>query len=285
MTWEETIIFIRTKPEYQDLVEKAYFHEDLEFNVRNFGNSLEFKETLAIINKYAPNAQRILDIGCGNGISAINFALKEYQVYAVEPDASITIGAGAIKKIKEQLHLDNIEIYEEFAEDIKFESNSFDIVYVRQAVHHSKDLIKFIGECLRVLKPGGLLLTIRDHVIFDESDKQWFLKSHPLHKFYGGENAFTREQYKKAMTLAGGTIIKELKYYESVLNYFPETQESLEKLVQEENQRIRKKLKNKLGSIGTTGFMFAIYKMICNFHPLNEKKIPGRMYSYIVIKQ
>lgn len=284
MTWEETITFIRTKPEYQDLVEKAYFHEDLDFNVKNFGKSDEFIETLAIIKEYAPDATRILDIGCGNGISSINFALKGYQVSAVEPDASDTVGAGAIKIMKAKHDLNNIEIYEEFAEDIKFEDNSFDIVYVRQAVHHSNDLNKFIGECLRVLENGGLLLSVRDHVIFDANDKKWFLKSHPLHKFYGGENAFTSGQYRNAIELAGGRIIKELKHYDSVLNYFPETKESLDNLVQEEEQRIRKKLKDKLGFIGTTGFVFDIYKMLFKFRPLNEKKVPGRMYSYIVLK-
>lgn len=284
MTWEETITFIRTKPVYQDLVEKAYFHEDLDFNVKNFGKSDEFIETLAIIKEYAPDATRILDIGCGNGISSINFALKGYQVSAVEPDASDTVGAGAIKIMKAKQDLNNIEIYEEFAEDIKFEDNSFDIIYVRQAVHHSNDLNKFIRECLRVLKNGGLLLTVRDHVIFDASDKKWFLKSHPLHKFYGGENAFTSGQYRNAIELAGGTIIKELKHYDSVLNYFPETKESLDNLVQEEEQRIRKKLKDKLGLIGATGFVFDIYRILFKFHPLNEKKVPGRMYSYIVLK-
>lgn len=285
MTWEETIAFIRTKPEYQGLVEKAYFHEDLGSNVKNFGKSDEFIETLAIIEEYAPDAVDILDIGCGNGISSINFAFKGYQVTAVEPDSSDTVGAGAIKKMKSQLNLNNLEIYKEFAEDIKFEDNSFDIVYVRQAVHHSNDLNKFIGECLRVLKNGGLLLTVRDHVIFNESDKQWFLKSHPLHKFYGGENAFTSGQYRKAIELAGGKIIKELKHYDSVLNYFPETKESLENQVKEEEKLIRQKLKDKLGFIGASGLVYGIYKMIFNFHPLNEKKIPGRMYSYIIVKQ
>lgn len=285
MTWEETIAFIRTKPEYQDLVTKAYFHEDLEFNINNFGKSKEFEETLAIIKEYAPDANSILDIGCGNGISSINFALKEYQVTAVEPDSSTTVGAGAIRTMKARLNLNNIKVYEAFAEDIKFEDNSFDIVYVRQAVHHSNDLNKFIGECLRVLKPGGLLFTIRDHVIFNESDKKWFLKSHPLQKYYGGENAYTSLQYRTAMTRAGGIIEKELKYYDSIINYFPETQQSLDRKVEEEEKRIRKKLADKLGFIGATGFMFHIYKMMFNFHPLNEEKIPGRMYSYIVLKQ
>ena len=33
MTWEETIISIRKEEGFKDLVEKAYFDEDLELNV------------------------------------------------------------------------------------------------------------------------------------------------------------------------------------------------------------------------------------------------------------
>ncbi|PHQ58442.1 MAG: SAM-dependent methyltransferase, partial [Sulfurimonas sp.] len=101
--------------------------------------------------------------------------------------------------------MSNLEIFESFAEDIKFDSNSFDVVYVRQAMHHANDLNKFIGECGRVVKNGGLLLTIRDHVIFDAKDKEWFLESHPLHKFYGGENAYKPEEYESAMENASMT--------------------------------------------------------------------------------
>ncbi len=114
------------------------------------------------------------------------------MVTAVEPDPSLTVGAGAVRKLKEHYELKNLEDYENFAEDINFKSNYFDIVYIRQAMHHANNLNKFIKECVRVLKPNGLLLTIRDHVIYDEKDKNWFLEYHPLHKIYEGENAFTR---------------------------------------------------------------------------------------------
>ena len=100
MNWHETIIYIRTKPEYKFLVEKAYFEEDLPLNVERFRNEEEFKETLILLKKYAPNAKNILDIGAGNGISSVAFALAGYNVTVVEPDASDTVGAEAIRKLK-----------------------------------------------------------------------------------------------------------------------------------------------------------------------------------------
>ncbi|WP_299226457.1 bifunctional 2-polyprenyl-6-hydroxyphenol methylase/3-demethylubiquinol 3-O-methyltransferase UbiG [uncultured Psychroserpens sp.] len=284
-TWEETIQYIRKKPEFEALVEQAYFHEDLVFNVENFGKSDEFFETLRIIKSYQPKGKRILDIGCGNGISSINFALNNYHVTAVEPDTSNTVGSGAIRILKKNYKLNNIEIHEDFAENIKFDSNSFDIVYIRQAMHHANDIEKFIKECVRVLKPKGLLLCVRDHVIYNQKDKDWFLKEHPLHKFYGGENAFTSEIYKNAIELAGAEVKKELKYYDSVINYFPTKKEDLQRLAQQNTYSQKKKLAHKIGVFAKIPLVWLLYKKFSSFESLNEKHIPGRMYSYISIKK
>ena len=57
MNWEETIQFIRTQPEYNELVEKAYFDENLPVNVERFKKSEEYKETLSLILHYSPDAK------------------------------------------------------------------------------------------------------------------------------------------------------------------------------------------------------------------------------------
>lgn len=285
MTWEETIQFIRKEPDYEELVKNAYFDENLELNVSRFKASLEFKETLTLIKRYAPDAKTLLDIGCGNGISVINFAQQGYQVTAVEPDPSKTVGAGAIQILKDKLNLTNVDIHVDFAENINFQDNTFDIVYVRQAMHHANDLNKFIKECVRVLKPNGLLLTIRDHVVFNEKDKAWFLKSHPLHKFYGGENAFSPKAYRDAIQSADASIIKELKYYDNVINYFPQTLADIQTLKNERLKKQKGKLKNKLGVISKLPFVWDMYQKLSGYNPLNEALVPGRMYSYIAIKK
>jgi ubiquinone/menaquinone biosynthesis C-methylase UbiE len=288
MTWEETIQMIRGKEEFQDLVRLAYFDEDLSLNVERFSQSEEFSETLAIFNTYAPQAKTILDIGSGNGVSAVNFALKGYQVAAVEPDDSLTVGAGAINWVKEQQQLDNLTVYNSFAEDINFEDNSFDIVYVRQAMHHANELFKFMEECVRVLKPNGLLLTVRDHVIFDAKDKEWFLETHALHKYYGGENAFMPSEYKQAITEGGAEVVKELKYYDSSINYYPLTEEQLEKTKREYIVHFKKHLQKKIGFLSKLPGVFSLYAYVKGIDAndgLNEKKIPGRMYTYISIKK
>jgi SAM-dependent methyltransferase len=271
MTWHETIQYIRSNPAYKDLVKNAYFEEDLPLNVERFYKSAEFKETLKLIRLYAPHICSILDIGSGNGISAISFALKneKYNVAAIEPDSSDTVGAGAIRKLKEYYHLDNIEIKEAFAEDLNFEKEQFDVVYARQSMHHANDLNGFVREAVKGLKKGGVFISVRDHVLYNhQEDKEWFLTSHPLHKFYGGENAFTEKEYIDAINNSGLILKKILHHYDSVINYFP--------------------VSNKMAFFLKTVFFLKKMPLIKNINRIknigNEKNIPGRLLSFIAVK-
>lgn len=276
-TWEETIIEIRKDPSYKDLITQTYMDETLENNVHLFRKSVEFLETIKLIKKFAPNAYKVLDIGCGNGTSSISLALEGYSVTAVEPDPSLTVGAGAIRKLADIFGLKDLNIYQSFAEEIGFKDGEFDVVYIRQAMHHAYDLNRFIHESSRVLKKGGLLITIRDHVILDEKDKLLFLEGHPLHKFYGGENAFTEKEYRQAMEMAGLEIKRIIKYYDSEINYFPASR----KVIKKEKQK--KKLGKILSSILPTFLTRTIKRKADAI--LDERNIPGRMYSFIAIKK
>lgn len=286
MNWHETIETIRNDAQYNDLVRLAYFDADLRLNVERFGVSEEFAETIMLLKKYALTAKSILDVGAGNGISTINLALKGFDVTVVEPDPSDSVGANAIRVLQKEYGLNNIEVYESYAEEVGFKNASFDVVYVRQAMHHAYELKKFLAECARVLKPGGLLLTIRDHVIYNEKDKAWFLESHPLHKFYGGENAFTAEEYKNAMQNAGLTVLEELKYYDSPINYFPFSTSEIEAAKVSNETQLKQALNDKLGFLSKLPLVFSLYKAKNGYKDgwLNEKMIPGRMYSYICRK-
>jgi ubiquinone/menaquinone biosynthesis C-methylase UbiE len=288
MTWHETIEYIRTQPEYADLVKLAYFDEYLELNVERFGASEEFRETLILIRDYSPSAKNILEIGAGNGIAAINFALAGYAVTVVEPDDSTTVGAQAIERLVEHYQLKNVTVHQNYAEEIGFEDGAFDIVYIRQAMHHAYDLQKFVAESARVIKKGGFLMTVRDHVIFDENDKKWFLEMHPLQKFYGGENAFTAEEYKNAMRAAGLSILKELKFYDSIINYFPIDISGRRLNSFEYDRQMKQALRKKISILAELPFVLDLYKLK-NAGKMqeveDESKIAGRMYSYIAKKR
>ena len=287
MTWEETIRFIRTQEDYRELVEQSYLDENLRINVERFRSSREFEETLKIIKTFMPNAKEILDIGAGNGISSVAFSVKGYNVTAAEPDTSDTVGSGAIRILKNEMNLSNLKIINSYGEKLPFDEAIFDVVYIRQAMHHANDLDAFIKEASRVLKPGGLLLTIRDHIIYGKKDKELFLRTHPLQKFYGGENAFTFAEYSAAMHNAELHVVRRLKYYESPINYFP----APESEILDASKAIRKKFKlsiqKRFGS-WAVNFPFLhlleLISIIRNGKWMDERRVPGRMNSFIAIK-
>ncbi len=288
MNWEETIVEIRKNPEFSNLVRDAYFDENLAANVERYRTSSEFIEIINLIKQYNPSTKTIIDIGSGNGIAAVSFALAGYDVLAIEPDPSNTIGAGAIRELKATYNLHNLEVKEVFAENLVKEHKEFDIVFVRQALHHAYNLDQFVKSAADLLKRGGVFMGIREHVIFNEADKQIFLLSHPLHKFYGGENAFTLLQYQTAFGLAGLLPVKSFAHFESVINYAPFTKEAVEALKNKEINFYKNHLKTKIPWMGVHTFVWPLYKWLKKIDERkmpDDRKIAGRLHSFIYKKQ
>lgn len=285
MTWEETILHVRKIPDYENLLKDAYLEKDLLRNASRFKDSEEFKATLGLVEQYQPDAETLLDIGAGNGISTISFAQKGFHVTAVEPDSSDTVGRGAIAYICSRCKLHTVKIIDSYAEKLPLADNSFDVVYARQALHHAHDLNAFVAEAYRVLKPGGTCITVRDHVVFNASEKKAFLKTHPLHRFYGGENAFSFDEYKSAFIGAGFILEKTIRHFDSVINFAPQTQSEVDNAVSKLGQELRQSLTRRAGRLGM--LLLPLYRQYIYGKygkPHDESRMPGRLYAFIVKK-
>jgi ubiquinone/menaquinone biosynthesis C-methylase UbiE len=242
MTWEEVILWARSRPEFDTLLHDAYLAEDLSGNAKRYHESEEFNEVLHLLHRYIPQAQVVADIGAGNGVASYALAKSGYRVSAVEPDLGMHTGRGAIEQLKKQEGL-QIDILEGFGESIPLEDQSMDVVFVRQALHHAAELSGFLKECYRVLKPGGLFFSLRDHVIDHPEGLVEFLSQHPMHQYYGGEHAFTEQAYKHAIKEAGLQIERIFQHYDSVINYAPENSRWLqEHQILSDDARLSQKL-------------------------------------------
>lgn len=281
MTWEETIKYIRQTPDFQNLVKDAYLDEDLVKNVSQFRTSAEYKATLSFINQFHPQANSLLDIGAGNGISSISFALDSFTITAVEPDPSSTVGSNAIRYLSRYYNLPTIQIIESYAEKLPFPDETFDIVYARQAMHHAQNLNSFVAEAYRVLKKGGLFFTVRDHVTNTPTEKEAFLKAHPLQKFYGGENAFSKAEYISTFESNNFELLLKLAHFDSIINFAPKTEQE----VYDADTKLKTDFKEKIPFLST--FLFPLYKLytLIRYGKINdESNIPGRLYSFIARK-
>ena len=273
MTWEETVIHFRSQPKSKQISRDAYLEEDLVQNIERFKDSEEWTETIKEISSLIPNIKniKVLDIGAGNGISSIAFTLSGCEVTSLEPDTSNTVGSGAIKFLASHYQLNNITVVEAFGENLPFDDESFDVVYGRQVMHHAYHLNNFVKEAARVLKKGGILMTVRDHVIKDDKDKVRFFERHPLHKYYGGENAFRLNEYEGAILQANLVIKKILSPSQSSINYSPWNKE-----------RVAEFIVNKLGKAFNNSL---IVNLLWKINQYRLETLPGKLYSFIALKE
>jgi len=221
LTWEKAVEYLRQQPGQEALVRACFYDDPLVEAARRFAES---EEWLAVRAFLPGPPGKALDLGAGRGIASYALANDGWQVTALEPDPSPIVGAGAIRALAQEAGL-QIQVVRSYAEKLPFEGDVFDLVYGRQVLHHSGDLSLLCREVKRVLKPGGRFIATREHVITKQSDLSIFLDSHPLHRFYGGENAYLLQEYVSAIRESGLHIIKILGPFESVINYFPMTYE------------------------------------------------------------
>lgn len=219
MTWEQAVRWCMAEPSMSDLARDAYF-DDPAVAARRYHSSAEFAAIRLVLPK---ERGRALDLGAGNGILSFALAAEGWAVTAIEPDSSDLIGAGAIRATSADTGMP-IEVIEAFGEDIPLEAAGFDLVVARQVLHHASDLSAFCREMSRLVRPGGLVLTLRDHVISGPKQRGAFLAGHPLHHLYGGENAFTLAEYRDALVSSGLCIMQEWRSFQSVINYDPMTE-------------------------------------------------------------
>jgi SAM-dependent methyltransferase len=105
-----------------------------------------------------------LDVATGGGHTALKFAPRVARV--VVSDLTPAMLHAAREFVVGQ-GIGNAVFSAGDAEKLPFASNTFDLVTCRIAPHHFPDCFRFVQECARVLKPGGMLL-IEDQLVPDD---------------------------------------------------------------------------------------------------------------------
>jgi SAM-dependent methyltransferase len=273
-TWEQAIEILRNDPAQRAFIDDAYLGRDLVANSRRFAASAEFGAVRELLAEHAPAARRVLDMPGGNGIATYAFAAAGFDVTTVEPTPSADVGRGAIAQVLEAAGL-RARVVGAWGEALPFEDASFDVAYVRQGLHHAKDLPRMVGELGRVLRSGGVLLACREHVVDDYGPSlEAFLASQVDHQLYGGENAFTLADYRAAIAAARLALHVELGPHDSIINAYPNTPEVLRaKILASRPGRL-------LAKVLPTRAVVAI-----GLWHARRRMIAGRLYSFLAIRQ
>lgn len=101
------------------------------------------------------SAKCVLDIGCGTGTFAVLLKKRfpKVEVIGLDPDQkALARASGKAEKAGVSIRFD-----QGFADELQYESGSFDVVFSSFMFHHleSKDREKTLREVRRVLKPSG----------------------------------------------------------------------------------------------------------------------------------
>lgn len=218
-TWEDAVRWLRDQPGREDIVRDAYYDDPLIEAAERYWRSNEWAAVRAIVGNGPGDA---LDAGAGRGIASYALAKDGFTVTALEPDPSDLVGGGAIRALAEQAALP-IRVEENLSERLPFADASFDVIFARAVLHHIADLPAAMREFHRVLRPGGVMVSAREHVITDASDLPAFFDGHALHHRYGGENAHPLPVYENAIRQSGLVLERTIGSLDSPINYGPQT--------------------------------------------------------------
>ena len=136
--------------------------EYIEFTeLEKFGSIVDedISRTLQVLFRLA-RPQQVLEIGTSIGYSTVSMAsiVKEYggKIITIEYDENVA--EHAIKNFKRFGVSENIDVKIGDAQEIipQIESEKFDVIF--QDVGDKKLYSQLFDDCVRVLKPGGLLL-------------------------------------------------------------------------------------------------------------------------------
>lgn len=123
--------------------------------VKWYAQVAKFKglRTIKILSQYKKKDSKVLDLGCGIGITLS--ILSDYF-----PDSvGIDIDPKSVKAAKELLKKQNLNIpvilYD--GKKIPFPKNTFDIITSIEVIEHVEDTELILKEMNRVLKPNGIL--------------------------------------------------------------------------------------------------------------------------------
>jgi 2-polyprenyl-3-methyl-5-hydroxy-6-metoxy-1,4-benzoquinol methylase len=152
------------------------------------------------------HGKKVLDVGCGLAYGTALMAKHAASVTGIDYD-EITVEGNK----KQYNSISNLDFRRAEIPPLPFDSNSFDVITALQFIEHIHERKEFLKECLRVLKPEGVLLVTTPNV----------KKSLARNPFHVHEYTFD-EMQKEISSLTGSYKLEGLKGNERVNKYYEE---------------------------------------------------------------
>ncbi|MCX6219747.1 MAG: class I SAM-dependent methyltransferase [Bacteroidia bacterium] len=146
---------------------KERFDNDVErFSNLETGqlSTIDAKISLELITeaskRIVPNAENLLDIGCGGGNYSLMMLTKVPNLNCTLVDLSKPMLEKAYERVSQQTSK-NVEILQGDIREVRLKENHFDIILAGAVLHHLRDDQDWettFGKLFKLLKPGGCLM-------------------------------------------------------------------------------------------------------------------------------
>ena len=121
--------------------------------------------------------EKLLDVGSGAGHSTLHFARAGVETTGVDLTREMVETA---RRLAQAEGLANARFERGDAEDLPFETDSFDVVSCRLCAHHFADVPAALREIRRVLRPGGRLVLCDSMAPADDGQDEFFQRFETL---------------------------------------------------------------------------------------------------------
>ena len=139
-----------------NILKELYQQSTFTYNQETPNLKKTYGHYLRKTEKYKIPKQHLLEIGCGNGFfleEAISQGFRE--VTGIEPSTEAVGMANTL--IRSRLICDMLR-------PGLLPSNTFDVICIFQTLDHISEPNIFLGECIKLLKPGGIMLCLNHNV-------------------------------------------------------------------------------------------------------------------------
>ncbi|MFZ0063494.1 MAG: class I SAM-dependent methyltransferase [Pyrinomonadaceae bacterium] len=113
----------------------------------------------AAANFAGANGLKVLEIGCGLGTDGAQFAAAGAEYTGVD------LTEAAVELARQRFAISGLRGTFQIAdaENLEFDSDTFDLVYSHGVLHHTPDTRRAVNEVWRVLRPGGRAVIMLYH--------------------------------------------------------------------------------------------------------------------------
>ena len=186
-------------------IKKAYDIVSKKYNELTFADKYNAHKKLAKLGLkyYKKENAKVLDLGCGTGLSSIEFFKKKFKVTGIDISKGMLIEAKKYPYTK--------LIHQNLEKPLKVQDNYFDIIILAGIMEFIKNPLKLFLEIKSKLKKEGIfILTIP--------------KKYPKHSYLREKlkrKSYSQEEIEKIFYKANFTKIKQKQifgYHKKILN-------------------------------------------------------------------